>query len=73
MKLEYDPDRDLLYFDFTEDHPNVDKTITISSGVHADFDRDGRLLGIEVLEASELIGKKIEFALPELGVSKRAV
>ncbi|MEK7251206.1 MAG: DUF2283 domain-containing protein, partial [Bacteroidota bacterium] len=70
---EYDPDRDLLYFDFSEDHPKVDRTVTISMGVHADFDRDGRLLGIEVLEASALIGKKIEFALPELVVSKPAV
>jgi uncharacterized protein YuzE len=33
--------------------------------VHADFDKDGKLIGIEVIDASELMGKKIEFTLPE--------
>jgi uncharacterized protein YuzE len=34
--------------------------------VHADFDRDSKLIGIEVIEASKVMGKKIEFKLPEL-------
>jgi len=41
------------------------ETVTIKPGVHADFDKDGKLIGIEVIDASELMGKKIEFALPE--------
>jgi hypothetical protein len=30
-------------------------------GVHADFDRQGRLIGIEVLDATEILGQKIQF------------
>ncbi|MBI5199433.1 MAG: DUF2283 domain-containing protein, partial [Nitrospirae bacterium] len=46
------------------------ETITVTSGVHADFDKDGKLIGIEVLDASEVMGKKIEFKLPELTVAR---
>jgi len=42
---------------------------TSSPGVHADFDRDGKLMGIEVIEASKVMGKKIEIKLPELSAA----
>ncbi|HZY11121.1 MAG TPA: DUF2283 domain-containing protein [Bacteroidota bacterium] len=73
MKFEYDQERNLLYLGFRENHPRVAKTVTITPGVHADFDSRGKLLGIEVLEASSLLGKKIEIELPRLRTSKRAV
>jgi len=66
MRIEYDPERDLLYISFAEAEVKAAETITITPGVHADFDRDKRLIGIEVIEASEIIGKKVEFKLPEL-------
>jgi uncharacterized protein YuzE len=34
--------------------------------VHADFGRDGKLLGIEVIDASEILGREIEFKLPQM-------
>jgi uncharacterized protein YuzE len=42
------------------------KTVTIVPGVHADFSMEGKLVGIEVIDASEIMGKKIEFTLPEV-------
>lgn len=66
MKIEYDPERDLLYIYFSEPETKTAQTITITPGVLADFDRDGKLMGIEVLDASEIMGKKIEFKLPEV-------
>ncbi len=69
MKIEYDPDRDLLYIYFAEVETKAVQTVTISPGVHADFDGDGKLMGIEVIEASKVMGKKIEIKLPELSVS----
>ncbi|BCB95484.1 hypothetical protein JZK55_04060 [Dissulfurispira thermophila] len=66
MRIEYDPERDLLYISFVEAEVKAAETITITPGVHADFDRDKRLIGIEVIDASEIMGKKIEFKLPEL-------
>ena len=69
MKIEYDPERDLLHIYFAESDTKSAETITIKPGVHADFDRDGRLIGIEVIDAKEIMGEKIEFKLPELSVA----
>jgi len=69
MRIEYDPERDLLYLSFVETHTKSAETITIKPGVHADFDKNGKLIGIEVLDATEVMGKKIEFKLPELSVA----
>jgi uncharacterized protein YuzE len=69
MKIEYDPDRDLLYIYFAEIETKAAQTVTITPGVHADLDRDGKLMGIEVIEASKVMGKKIEIKLPELSAA----
>jgi len=66
MKLEYDPVRDLLYIYFGEVEQKAAKTVTVVPGVHADFDVEGKLIGIEVIDASEIMGRKIEFTLPEV-------
>ena len=66
MKIEYDPERDLLYLYFAEPEKKAAETVTIKPGVFADFDRDGKLLGMEILDAKELMGKKIEIDLPAL-------
>lgn len=66
MKLEYYPVRDLLYIYFAEVTAKAAKTVTVVPGVHADFSAEGKLIGIEVIDASEVMGKKIEFTLPEI-------
>ncbi len=66
MKLEYDPVRDLLYIYFAESSKKKKKTVTVVPGVHADFGADGKLIGIEIIDATEIMGKKIEFSLPEI-------
>jgi len=66
VKIHYDPQRDLLYLHFSDEELQADRTVTVAPGVHADFSRDGRLMGIEIIEASKIMGKKIEFKLPEL-------
>ncbi|MFQ5835571.1 MAG: DUF2283 domain-containing protein [bacterium] len=66
MKIEYDPVRDLLYVYFAEPTIKAAETVTIKPGVHADFDRRGKLIGIEVIDASEIIGGEIKFKLPEV-------
>ena len=69
MKIEYDPERDLLYIFFAEIETKAAETVTIKPDVHADFDREGKLMGIEVIEASKVMGKKIEIKLPELSAA----
>ena len=72
MKLEYDPVRDLFYIYFADPEVKVAKTVTVVPGVHADFNTEGKLIGIEVIDASEIMGKKIEFTLPEINqISKK--
>ena len=66
MKIEYDPVRDLLYVYFAEPTIKAAETVTIKPGVHADFDCRGKLIGIEVIDASEIIGGEIKFKLPEV-------
>ena len=70
MKIEYDSERDLLYIYFAEPFIKAAETITITPGVHADFDIEKKLIGIEVLDASEIMNRKIELALPEPALSR---
>jgi uncharacterized protein YuzE len=63
MKMEYDPLRDLLYLWFGTPGEKAARTEVVAPGVHADFDKQGRLLGIEVLDASAILQQKIQFEL----------
>jgi len=65
MKIEYDSERDLLYMCFAPSDKKVAETITVAPGVYADFSREGKLMGIEAVDASEIMGSKIEFEFPE--------
>ena len=40
--------------------------MTIAPGVFADFDKNEKLIGLEILEAKEFIDKKIEFDLSQM-------
>jgi uncharacterized protein YuzE len=61
MKIEYDSTRDLLYIWFGLPGQKAAKTETVTPGVHADFDRQGRLIGLEVLDAAEVLQHKVQF------------
>ncbi|MCF6271089.1 MAG: DUF2283 domain-containing protein [Melioribacteraceae bacterium] len=66
MKLEYDSKRDLFYIRFSSKSEKVARTKTIVPGVYADFNDNDRLLGIELLDASEFIDKKLELDIDQL-------
>jgi len=74
MKIEYDPERDLLYIWFGVVGAKAAETVTVTPGVHADFDAQGKLVGLEVLDAREVLGKSLQFevALSPSGVAKTA-
>jgi len=61
MKVEYDLVRDLLNIWFGVPGEKAAKTETVVAGVHADFNAQGRLIGIEVLDASEVLRHKVQF------------
>ena len=59
MRVTLDRSADAAYIYFTVDEPDVAKTLPISPHkacghmVNLDFDRTGRLIGIELLDASK--------------------
>ena len=61
MKIEYDVVRDLLYIWFAAPGEKAARTETVTAGVHADFDRHDKLVGIEILDASETLRQKVQF------------
>ncbi|HHE47880.1 MAG TPA: DUF2283 domain-containing protein [Candidatus Acetothermia bacterium] len=72
MRIEYDPDRDLLYIWFGVVGAKAARTLTVAPGVHADFDAHGKLVGLEVLDATEILGKSVQFevTLPSVAAAK---
>jgi uncharacterized protein YuzE len=61
MKIEYDTVHDLLYLWIAVPGTPSVNTVTVAPGVFTDFDAKGKLVGIEVLDASEILGKQAHF------------
>lgn len=53
MKITYDREVDALYIRFKE---TTVTTKHLAEGIAADYDSDGRLAGIEVLDAAKRLG-----------------
>ena len=70
MRISYDREADALYIRFK------DTTVTtehLAGGIAADYDADGKLAGIEVLDASIRLGGRSTFkqiVLEELAFAK---
>lgn len=56
MKLSYYPDTDSLYIDLNA-RPSADSR-EIAEGLVVDFDSDGRVVGIDIQHASEIMDLK---------------
>ena len=56
MKITYDREVDALYIQLTETKPS--HGADIEEGVTVDVDADGHIVGIELLDASERLGKE---------------
>jgi YD repeat-containing protein len=54
MKIDYDPEVDALYIRFAEGPAEV-TTQRLTEEVAIDYDADGRIVGIEILDASESV------------------
>jgi len=51
MKLEFDPVADAAYFEISS--ADVENTKEIEPGIIADYDKNGHIIGIEVLSVSK--------------------
>ena len=61
MKLEYDKDVDAAYVYLADSikDKEVRKTIELNDNIILDFDDKGKLLGVEILNASKVLNEKI--------------
>jgi len=61
MRLEYDKDVDAAYI-YLEDEikeGQATKTIELNEDIILDFDAKGKLIGMEILNASKILNEKI--------------
>ena len=58
MKITYDPEVDALYIRF---HETTVTTQHLAEGLAADYDAQGHLAGIEILDAIKRLGDKDVF------------
>jgi uncharacterized protein YuzE len=56
MKIEYDAEADAIYIQFREAAPGTVRNRQITDEIIADYGPDGKLVGIEILEASVVLG-----------------
>ncbi len=66
MRIRYDPKVDALYIRLREG--SVKESDEVSSGIILDYDEHGKALGIEILDASQVLGgreMKVELAVLE--------
>jgi uncharacterized protein YuzE len=59
MKTIYDPEADALYVRFTE--TSIFESEEVADGVVLDFDAEGRIVAIELLEASKHVSPGATF------------
>lgn len=55
MKTHYDAEADALYVRFTD--TKVSESEEVRPGIVFDFDEDGRLVAVEILDASEHLAR----------------
>lgn len=60
MKLEYDKEADAayVYLEYPIKNGEVKKTIELNDNIIIDFDDKGKMLGVEILNASKVLNKK---------------
>ncbi|MBI5214633.1 MAG: DUF2283 domain-containing protein [Ignavibacteriae bacterium] len=66
MDIKYDKETDSLSIVFLEN--TIEDSDEIRAGVIADFDKDGSLVSIEILNASKKVGR-----LNEIGFNKKVL
>lgn len=60
MKFEYDKDADAayIYLKYPIKDSEAKNTIELNENIILDFDGGGKLIGIEILDASKVLNKK---------------
>lgn len=61
MKFEYDKEVDAayIYIDDSIKEKQVKKTIELNDNIILDFDKENKLIGVEILDASKVMNKRV--------------
>ncbi len=61
VKLEYDKDVDAayIYLEYPIKAGSAKRTIELNDNIILDFDDKGKLIGVEILDASKILNKKL--------------
>lgn len=57
MRIYYDAEVDALYLEFRSLEPGTAEARPLSNDIIADYGPDGRLAGLEILDASQVLGQ----------------
>ncbi len=73
MKIIYDPEVDILRILFTESQ--IEESDESRSGVIFDYDKQGKLVGMEILDASQQIDEPyaVKYTVPAFARAKESV
>ena len=66
MKIQYDAAVDALYIEFKQLQPGTAENKTLSEDVIANYGPDGKLAGLEVLNASIVVGDTLKKIIVEV-------
>lgn len=66
MKIAYDSKADAIYIEFRKLEPGTAENRQLSDEVIADFGPDGGLAGLEIIDASKILGEDLQKVILEL-------
>lgn len=70
MKISYDSEVDALYIELFPLAPATAETRQLSEAISANYSPDGKLAGLEVLDASLVIGEQLQEIIIENAAGK---
>ena len=70
MKIEYDAEADAVYIQFREAAPGTVQNRQITDEIIADYGPDGKLVGIEILDASVVLGEEPGHVIVDVATAK---
>ncbi|HHT9155207.1 MAG TPA: DUF2283 domain-containing protein [Candidatus Tripitaka sp. YC43] len=73
MKIHYDAEVDALYIEFHSLAPGTAENRPLSDEVTANYGPDGRLAGLEILDASVVLGEDLKKLVFEVSPVLRQV
>lgn len=66
MKTRYDAEVDALYIELRVLAPGTAECRELTPDITADYGPDGKLAGLEILDASQLLGEEVHTVVLEL-------